>query len=120
MPDPPGYGLHQPHDASAGSQARARNQGRSRAPVRRPSQLVPAGTRKVVLRRLKKLVIATISTRAPSCRSSKCLVPRGILITAGGRPVMTMAFTVADGAITAIRNLADPDRLAQVVPSWVT
>lgn len=36
-----------------------------------------------------------------------------------GRPVMVMAFTVADGAITAIRTLTDPDRLAQVVPSWV-
>lgn len=32
---------------------------------------------------------------------------------------MVMAFTVADGAITAIRTLTDPDRLAQVVPSWV-
>jgi hypothetical protein len=30
-----------------------------------------------------------------------------------------MAFTVADGAVTAIRALTDPDRLAQVVPSWV-
>jgi len=30
-----------------------------------------------------------------------------------------MAFTVADGAITAIRVLIAPDRLAQVVPSWV-
>jgi RNA polymerase sigma-70 factor (ECF subfamily) len=43
----------------------------------------------------------------------------GVLITVGGRPVMTMAFTVADGAITAIRTLTDPDRLAQVIPSWV-
>jgi len=43
----------------------------------------------------------------------------GVLITVGGRPVMVMAFTVADGAITAIRTLTDPDRLAQVVPSWV-
>ena len=43
----------------------------------------------------------------------------GVLITVGGRPVTVMAFTVADGAITAIRALTDPDRLAQVVPSWV-
>jgi len=43
----------------------------------------------------------------------------GVLITVGGRPVMIMAFTVADGAISAIRTLTDPDRLAQVVPSWV-
>jgi hypothetical protein len=26
---------------------------------------------------------------------------------------------VADGAITAIRTLTDPDQLAQVAPSWV-
>jgi hypothetical protein len=37
----------------------------------------------------------------------------------GGQPVTVMAFTVADGAITMIRSLTDPDRLAQVVPSWV-
>src|SRR6185369_12825879 len=43
----------------------------------------------------------------------------GVLITVGGRPVMIMAFTVADGAITAIRTLTHPDWLAQVVPSWV-
>jgi RNA polymerase sigma factor (sigma-70 family) len=43
----------------------------------------------------------------------------GVLITVGGRPVMIMAFTVADGAITTIRTLTDPDRLAQVIPSWV-
>jgi hypothetical protein len=43
----------------------------------------------------------------------------GVLVTAGGRPVTVVAFTVADGAVTAIRTLTDPDRLAQVVPSWV-
>jgi RNA polymerase sigma factor (sigma-70 family) len=43
----------------------------------------------------------------------------GVLITRGGRPVTVMAFTVTGGAITAIRILADPHRLAQVVPSWV-
>ena len=43
----------------------------------------------------------------------------GALVTVGGRPVTVMAFTVADGAVTAIRTLTDPDRLAQVVPSWV-
>ena len=31
-----------------------------------------------------------------------------------------MAFTVTGGAVTAIRALTDPARLAQVVPSWVT
>ncbi|MEV0401166.1 sigma-70 family RNA polymerase sigma factor [Actinoallomurus sp. NPDC050550] len=43
----------------------------------------------------------------------------GVLITIGGRPVTVMAFTVADGAITAIRGLTDPARLGQIVPSWV-
>jgi RNA polymerase sigma factor (sigma-70 family) len=43
----------------------------------------------------------------------------GLLVMVSGRPVMVMAFTVADGTITAIRTLTDPDRLAQVVPSWV-
>jgi RNA polymerase sigma factor (sigma-70 family) len=43
----------------------------------------------------------------------------GVLITVSGRPVMVMAFTVADGVITAIRTLTDSDRLAQVIPSWV-
>jgi RNA polymerase sigma-70 factor (ECF subfamily) len=43
----------------------------------------------------------------------------GALITMDGRPVTVIAFTVAGGAITAIRVLTDPDRLAQVVPSWV-
>jgi hypothetical protein len=33
-------------------------------------QLVPAGIRRVVLMRLKKLLSATISTSAPSCLSS--------------------------------------------------
>ncbi len=44
----------------------------------------------------------------------------GVLITVDGRPITVIAFTVADGAITAIRVLADPVRLAKVVPSWVT
>ncbi|MBO0824085.1 MAG: sigma-70 family RNA polymerase sigma factor [Actinobacteria bacterium] len=43
----------------------------------------------------------------------------GVLVIVGGRPVTVMAFTVAGGAITAIHVLTDPDRLAQVVPSWI-
>jgi RNA polymerase sigma factor (sigma-70 family) len=43
----------------------------------------------------------------------------GVLVTVGGRPVTVMAFTITGGVITAIRVLTDPDRLAQVVPSWV-
>jgi hypothetical protein len=43
----------------------------------------------------------------------------GVIIAVRGRPVTVMAFTVTDGSITAIRMLTDPDRLAQIVPSWV-
>jgi RNA polymerase sigma-70 factor (ECF subfamily) len=43
----------------------------------------------------------------------------GVLVTADGRPVTVMAFTVSGGVITAIRVLTNPDWLAQVVPSWV-
>ncbi|RFU41855.1 sigma-70 family RNA polymerase sigma factor [Actinomadura logoneensis] len=43
----------------------------------------------------------------------------GVLITIGGRPVTVLAFTVADGAVTAIRGLTSPARLGQIVPSWV-
>ncbi len=43
----------------------------------------------------------------------------GALVMVRGRPVTVVAFTVADGAITAIHTLTDPGRLAQIVPSWV-
>ena len=43
----------------------------------------------------------------------------GLLVIADGQPVTVLAFTVASGAVTAIRALTDPDRLAQIVPSWV-
>jgi RNA polymerase sigma-70 factor (ECF subfamily) len=43
----------------------------------------------------------------------------GVLILASGRPETIMAFTVANGAIAAIHVLTDPDRLAQIVPSWI-
>lgn len=43
----------------------------------------------------------------------------GLLVSVDGRPVTILAFTVANGAITSIRSLTDPDRLAQIVPSWV-
>jgi RNA polymerase sigma-70 factor, ECF subfamily len=57
----------------------------------------------------------------PGARAHPVLVDGlpGVLITVGGRPVTVMAFTVAGTAITAIRVLTDPGRLAQVVPSWV-
>jgi RNA polymerase sigma-70 factor (ECF subfamily) len=41
----------------------------------------------------------------------------GVLITAGGRPVMIVAFTVADGAITRSARSPGPDRLAAESPS---
>ena len=43
----------------------------------------------------------------------------GLLVTVDGRPFTVLAFTIANGAITSIRSLTDPDRLAQIVPSWV-
>src|ERR1700761_9001804 len=43
----------------------------------------------------------------------------GLLVTVDGQPVTVLAFTVATGAVTTIRALTDPDRLARIVPSWV-
>ena len=69
--------------------------------------------------------VAARATMAAGPRAGTVLHPvlvdgvPGVLITVGGQPVTVMAFTVADGAIAAIRVLTAPDRLAQVVPSWV-
>ena len=43
----------------------------------------------------------------------------GLLVTIGGQPHTVLAVTVANGVITKIRSMTDPDRLAQIVPSWV-
>jgi RNA polymerase sigma-70 factor (ECF subfamily) len=43
----------------------------------------------------------------------------GVVVTAGGRAVSMMAFTVADGRVRAIHAVIDPTRLARLVPSWV-
>ena len=43
----------------------------------------------------------------------------GLLVLVDGQPVTVLAFTVVDGALTTILALTDPDRLAQIVPSWV-
>jgi RNA polymerase sigma-70 factor (ECF subfamily) len=43
----------------------------------------------------------------------------GVIVTVAGQPVTVMSFTIADGAISAIRMLTDPAVLAQLVPSWV-
>jgi RNA polymerase sigma-70 factor (ECF subfamily) len=42
----------------------------------------------------------------------------GVLILVNQRPITLMAFTVHDGLITRIKSVVDPDRLAQIVPSW--
>jgi RNA polymerase sigma-70 factor (ECF subfamily) len=42
-----------------------------------------------------------------------------VLVTRDGRPVRVMVFTVVAGQISAIRIVVAPDRLAQIVPSWV-
>jgi len=43
----------------------------------------------------------------------------GLLVTIDGQPHTVLAVTVTNGVITMIRSLSDPDRLAQIVPSWV-
>jgi RNA polymerase sigma factor (sigma-70 family) len=42
----------------------------------------------------------------------------GVLIVLGGRPVSVITFTIQEGLITEMRSVTDPDRLAQIVPSW--
>ncbi len=44
----------------------------------------------------------------------------GVLIVLEGRPMFVLTFTVRDGLITEVRSVDDPDRLAQIVPSWAT
>jgi RNA polymerase sigma factor (sigma-70 family) len=79
----------------------------------------PAGT--AVIRGARE-VAAQVTTGARGDAFGRPALVDGVpgaLIFVGGRPVTVIAFTVADGAITAIRALTDPDRLAQIVPSWV-
>lgn len=42
----------------------------------------------------------------------------GVLLVVDGRPISVMTFTVQEGLITEMRSVTDPDRLAQIVPSW--
>jgi RNA polymerase sigma-70 factor, ECF subfamily len=42
----------------------------------------------------------------------------GVLIVVDGRPVTVMAFMVDDGKVTVIKSMADPARLAALVPPW--
>lgn len=44
----------------------------------------------------------------------------GMLIVLDGRPMFVITCTVQDGLITEMRSVTDPDRLAQIVPSWAT
>ena len=79
----------------------------------------PAGA--VVIRGASEVSARARTGARPGALAHPALVDGlpGALITVDGRPVTVMAFTVADGSITAIRVVTDPDRLAQVVPSWV-
>jgi hypothetical protein len=79
----------------------------------------PQGT--TVVRGARDVAARAGTGAPPGGRAYPALVggQPGVLITVGGRPVTVMAFTVSGGAITAIRALTDPDRLARVVPSWV-
>jgi RNA polymerase sigma-70 factor, ECF subfamily len=43
----------------------------------------------------------------------------GVLILLDDRPISVVAFTVRHGLITEMRSFNYPDRLAQIVPSWV-
>jgi RNA polymerase sigma factor (sigma-70 family) len=42
----------------------------------------------------------------------------GVLVVVDGRPVTVMAFVVDDGRVTVIKSMADPARLAALVPPW--
>lgn len=79
----------------------------------------PAGT--VVVRGAGEVAAQATMYARPDALVHPALVDGvpGVLVTVGGRPVTVMAFTVVDGAVTAIRGLTAPDRLSQVVPSWV-
>ncbi len=43
----------------------------------------------------------------------------GVLIVVEGRPVSVLTFTIREGLIVHMKSVTDPDRLAQLVPSWV-
>lgn len=80
----------------------------------------PQGT--VVIRGAGEIAGAATRFARPDAVVRAALVDGvpGVLITVAGRPVTVMAFTVVDGVITMIRSLTAPNRLGQVVPSWIT
>jgi RNA polymerase sigma-70 factor (ECF subfamily) len=79
----------------------------------------PEGT--MVIRGADKVAAQATRGARPDALGHPALIDGvpGVLVTVGGRPVLVMAFTVTGGAITAIRLLSDPGRLARAVPSWV-
>ncbi|GLW97511.1 sigma-70 family RNA polymerase sigma factor [Microtetraspora sp. NBRC 16547] len=79
----------------------------------------PGGT--VVVRGAGEVAAQATMFARPEALAHPVLVDGvpGVLITVGGRPVTVLAFTVADGVVTAISGLTAPARLGQLVPSWV-
>lgn len=44
----------------------------------------------------------------------------GAIVMVDGKPTTVIAFETRSGMITRIRSITDPQRLAQVVPSWIS
>jgi ketosteroid isomerase-like protein len=59
-------------------------------------------------------VASTFAGRARAARPAQVDGAAGLVWAPGGRPRMAFAFTVADGRITELRVLADPERLRRV------
>jgi hypothetical protein len=73
--------------------------------------------RTIVIRRVSEVAAqARTGTRLGVLAHPALIDGNAGVLTTGRQPLTIVAFTVTDGAITAIRALADPDRLAQVVP----
>jgi RNA polymerase sigma-70 factor (ECF subfamily) len=83
----------------------------------------PRGTR--VLRGADKIAAQARAGARAGLRSGAVLRPvtvrgaAGMLILLHDRPISVVAFTVRHGLITEMRWFNDPDRLAQIIPSWV-
>jgi RNA polymerase sigma-70 factor (ECF subfamily) len=65
-----------------------------------------------------KLGASRSAGRRPVMRPITARGATGVLLIIDGRPISVMTFTVAEGLITRMRSVTDPDRLAQIVPSW--
>ncbi|MBA9007939.1 RNA polymerase sigma factor SigJ [Thermomonospora cellulosilytica] len=85
---------------------------RSDGGVARPRQTtVITGARNVAAQAV------TFGRLSPYARPALVNGTAGTVVTAHGRPLSVMAFTVTEGRITAIDVLADPDRLDALVPA---